>query len=470
MNKNSKIVALLTVILLLAGIFIKIYYIDYTETWERQHDVISFGAEEGQAAYIEYFLYNKQLPDFDPRTKWGFFQPPLHHIVSAFTISVSERFGAGEKRARENTQIPTCLYMIALTLMSAYVLLKSKGLFKVFSKDSNICSEGLLITLAVIGVHPMFIFFSGSINNDALALTLSLVALIIASVWYQNPNIILTVLMAIAIGLAMIAKLTGGLVAVPIGILMVLKVFGFDGGIRSDGHTKIKGIDRIRLFFKKYFVKMLLFSAVVFPLGLSYSIYNKLKWGMPFNYIPPVGERFPESVTMRNRLFDITTDSVYTKLISRGDAYDEYNVPLMIVKTSLFGEYSFADVSRWMKPLSMLLFISAVVLIIVALYATVYVTFGKNSKLSLKWKILLFGTYITYLVAYLYFALSSNNFSAQDFRYSAICIVCEGIFLGLFADSIKNSKIRFGISAVALCFAMSSFFMFTLLGIKAPVY
>ena len=89
--------------------------------------------------------------------------------------------------------------------------------------------------------------------------------------------------------------------------------------------------------------KMLIFAAIVFPLGLSFSIRNKLKWDVPFNYIPPVGENFPESVTMKNRLLDIGTDSVYTKMIARGDAFDEYNVFLALIKTSLFGEYSFSD-------------------------------------------------------------------------------------------------------------------------------
>lgn len=472
MSKNNKIIALVLAVLLVTGIFIKAYYISYTETWERQHDVISFGADEGHAAYIEYILNNKKLPDFDPSTKWAFFQPPLHHIVSAFVMYVSEKSGASEKQTQENTQIPTCLYMIILTFMSAYAFFKAKGDYKIFanSNRSKLYTEGLAVTLAVVGLHPLFIFLSGSINNDALALVLSFTALIIASVWYRKPSVFWTVILAVSIGLAMVSKLTGGLVAVPIGILMFMKMFGFNGELRSDGHTKIKISDRLSLFFRKYFGKTLLFSVVVFPLGLSYSIWNKVKWDIPINYIPHVGENFPDSITIKNRIFDIATDSVYTKLISRGDAFDEYNVPLMIVKTSLFGEYSFLDVSRWMKPLGLAIFTSAIILIAVSLFATIYITFSKKSKIALKWKVILFGTYITYLVAYLYFALSSSNFSAEDFRYSAICIVCEGIFLGLFVDSIKNSKVRIFISVVAFCFAVSSFLMFTLLGIKAPVY
>lgn len=455
--------------LLLAGIFIKIYYINYTETWQRQHDVIGFGADEGHAAYIEYILENRQLPDFDPREKWGFFQPPLHHIVSAFVIYVSEGLGMDEHSSQENTQVMTCFYMILLTFCSIYMFLKSKGVTKLVSDNSRnkLLTEGAVSLVAIVSLHPMFILLSGSINNDALALILSVLSLIVAASWYEKPGIFRTVLLAILIGLSMLAKLTGGLVAVPIGILMFMKFFGLSGGLTSDGRARVTVFDRISFFFRKYLVKAVVFAAVVFPVGLSFSIRNKIKWDVPLNYIPPVGEVFPESVTFKNRIFDVFSGSVYTILTTRGDAYDEYNVPSTLVKTSLFGEYSFADVSRWMKPLTLIVFASAIVLIAVALVATVYMIFSRKSKMNTKWKIIVAGTYFTYLAAYLYFAFSSNNFSAQDFRYSAICIVCEAIFTGLFVDTVKNTKFKNFVTAVAIIFAASSFLTYALLGFKS---
>lgn len=462
MKNKSGLTKIIIIALLLLGIGIKLYYINYTETWERQHDVISFGADEGHAAYIEYILNNKSLPDFDPREKWGFFQPPLHHIISAFVMDISMKAGLDIKRCQENTQIPTCIYMIMLSLMSIYIFAKTRGLHK-----DKILSNGCLVMLAIVALHPMFIIMSGSINNDALQLVMSLFALIVAAKWYEKPSILRTVFLAVIIGLSMLAKLTGGLVAVPIAIVMLTKVFGFDGGIRADKNTKVRINDRLRFFFRKYFAKMLIFAAVVFPLGLSFSIRNKLKWDVPINYIPPVGENFPESITMKNRLLDIATDSVYTKMVARGDGFDEYNVFLALIKTSLFGEYNFSDVSRWMKPLSLVLFVSAILVILFALYATLQVAFSKKIKLPIVWKVLLIGTYVTYLAAYFYFALSSSNFSAQDFRYAGICIVCEGIFAGIYADSIKNKRALMLIKVVAITFALSSFLTYALLGFKA---
>lgn len=461
--KSSKFRAFIVIGLILAGIFIKAYYISYTETWERQHDVISFGADEGHAAYIEYIFNNKKLPDFDPREKWGFFQPPLHHIISAEVMGIAKGLGSDEHRMQESTQIPTCIYMIALIFMALYIYMRAKGCVKLSSTSNkrNLYSEGAIAMLSIVALHPMFILLSGSINNDALALFLSLLAIIVAAAWYEKVTYFRTILLAVVIGLAMNAKLTGGLVAVPIGYLMLVKFFGFDGTSRGSGFSH-----RVS-HFKKYIPKIVAFALVVFPLGLGFSIRNKIKWGVPINYIPPVGEVFPDGITLRNRLLDLYTDSVYTKMIKRGDAFDEYNVPLALVKTSLFGEYSFADVSRWMKPLSIIVFISAILLIVIGIIAIFSVARGNNCKVPYKWKVLILGTYITYLLAYLYFALSSDNFSAQDFRYSAICIVCQGIMTGLFVDSVKNKKLVNLITVIALIFAASSFLMYALLGFKS---
>lgn len=463
MNKKRFFI-LLTVGLLLFGVFIKCYYVHYTETWERQHDVIGFGADEGHAAYIEYILYNRHLPDFDPREKWAFFQPPLHHIVSAFVIYTSQKFGANINKAQENTQLATCFYMILVMLVAIWMYFKAMDK-KPKAEGLSLASEGLITMLSIVGLHPIFILMSGSINNDALALILSLLSLVIAIKWYEKPGLLTTALLAICIGLGMIAKLTGGLVAVPIGILMVIKFLGLDGNV--EGPFTQRFGERIKYFLSNYLLKAVVFVVIVFPLGLSFSIYNKLKWDMPLNYIPPVGENFPETVTFADRLFNIKMGSVYPCLISRGDEYDEYNVILSAIKTSLFGEYSYADVSRYMKPLTFVLFVAAVLLILVGLYVTFYMTFSKKSKLNIQLRIVLFGTWATYFLAYLYFALSSNNFSAQDFRYAAICIVCEGVFTGAYVDMISDKKQKRIITTTAVIFAVSSFMTYFLLGIKS---
>lgn len=467
MNKKRFII-FLTAAVFLFGALIKVYYINYTQTWERQHDVISFGADEGHAAYIEYILNEKKLPDFDPRQKWAFFQPPLHHIISAAVIFVSQRIGLSLQTAQENTQVMTLIYMLFTAFFAACFYLYASGYRKTDRIGvKGIFTDGFLCMGAIVSFHPLFILLSGSINNDALALVLSLLSLFLAARWYEKRSFLNTVLLALSIGLSMLAKLTGGLVSVPIAILMLKVFLGYDGTLLGGKNTKITFADRIKYFFSKYFVKAVVFAAVVFPVGLSFSLYNKIKWDMPINYIPPVGENFPESITLSQRLFSIKTDSIYTYLTTRGDAYDEYSIPLSIVKTSIFGEYDFSSVSRWMRPVGIILFASTVCLILTGIIATGHVMLSKKKIISAKWKIILFGTYITYFLSYIYFALSHRNFSAQDFRYAAICIVCEAIFIGLYVDNINNKYVKYAIEVLSLVFAACSFAAYFIIGYKS---
>ena len=481
-NKNKKrLFILVAVLVFILGMFSKMYYVHYTETWQRQHDVISFGADEGHAAYIEYILNNKKLPDFDPREKWGFFQPPLHHIVSATVMDVSKSLGFNEKACQENTQLMTCFYM--LFVMAAAMCIYYKAYYEkgTYTSKSGVSSYirmgqtdclGAVVVASVAGLHPIFTLLSGSINNDALALFLSVASILMAAAWYSKPTWMRTVALALLIGLSMFAKLTGGLTAVAIGILMAYRALGFSvtgdntyATSAFDGE-KVDFAERVRYAVRNYLTKFVLFAIIVFPIGLFWSIRNMIKWDMPFNYIPPVGENFPENVTMMDRIFNVRTSSVYPLMMGNGDAYDEYNTFLLMLKSSLFGEYNYSELGRLVRYDSALLFVLAIVLIVVGLIATFVVTFSKKSELTIKWKILLFGTWLTYLLAYLYFVFSSSNFSAGDFRYSAICIMIEGIYIGLFVDKLNNKVVKYGITCVSIMFAVMSFIVYAMLGIR----
>lgn len=445
-NKNKFLILLIGVFL--AGFLIKAYYVSYTETWMRQHDVISFGAEEGHAAYIEYILNNKSLPDFDPREKWAFFQPPLHHIISAMSMAVSKAIGFPEKRVQENVQLLTLLYM-CFTMLISYGICKKLLLSK----------RATIISMAIIGVHPIFTLLSGSINNDALSLVLAVLAIYMAIIWYEKPTVINTVILALAIGLSMMAKLTGALVAPGIGILMLMKIF--------EEKKIFKGI-------KDYFVRLVIFTVIVAPIGLWWSVRNVLKWHMPVNYIPPVGEQFPDEITLLDRLFDMTISSPYVSLINNGDAYDEHNVFYALIKTSLFGEYNYNEYSRALIIFAWVLLVVSVVIALFALFATVKVLENcvktmNNSENTCEENryIVLAITYIAYLFAYLSFALSYSNFSAQDFRYSAITIIIESIFLGKYIDMSESKWFFRIITALTAVFCICSLLIYAVIGLRS---
>ena len=432
------------------GIFIKIAYILYTAVWTRQHDVISFGAGEGHAAYIEYILYNKSLPNFDPRLIWGFFQPPLHHAIAAAWMWINVRLGIAERQLQESVQVLTLCYMCVLMLVTYFIC-----------KELAMKQRGTLITMLIVSFHPIFILLSGSINNDALSTALSAVALYIAILWYKKPKVFTIILLALAIGFAMMAKLSAGLIAPGIGALMLYKLI----------------TDRTQ--WKKYIAQFAAFAIVVFPIGLWWPVRNKILWNMPANYIPEVGEQLTHSGII-SRLFDIRMSSVYPAMINNSDAYDEYNVFLAMVKTSLFGESNFGQLSSIINPFAIGLFVTCVLLIIVALISFVMLLVDKEASPEAGYKILLAVTAVSVMAGYMMFALGYNNFSAQDFRYAAIVIVVMALFTGLYddrADAIASSKkcqevkakrigiYRKSVFAITILFAFCSAMVYFLVGI-----
>ncbi len=422
-----------------AGTFVKFSYVLYTGYWNRQHDVIDFTAGEGHASYITYILEHKAIPDFDPRKLWGFFQPPLHHIVSAIWMKICLVLGLPQEFAQENVQGLTFFYMSAMMILVYFVC-----------KELELGKRGTLITMVISALHPMFTIFSGSINNDALALFLMTLAFYLGIVWYKRPKWYTIVLLAFAIGLSMVAKLTAGLIAPAVAALFLLKL--------------ITEKDQ----WRQYLLQYCLFGVICVPIGLSWTIRNKVLFDMPLNYIPPVGEQYGDLPFVK-RLFDFRMETVFPAMISQGNSFDEHNVFLSIFKSALFGEYHYDQITPLATPVSAALLIVSVVLAFMALYATYKMLFGRKSTLKIEWKWYLGLAYAVILAGYFGFALSYSNFSAQDFRYAGLVIPIEAILLGIYADGLdvsvkKNKVLSATITGATALFGACSLILYLMIG------
>ena len=189
---------------------LRLFYVYYTPAWRRQHDVIGFGAEEGQAAFIEYFHQGHMLIDFDPRLRWGFFQPPLHHMIAALWIRLLEFAGIAYEAACEHVQILTLIYSL-ITLFFVFLI------FRYMKLDD----EALLAAFAIAAVHPGFILMAGSVNNDMLAVMFTVMTIFFGLKWYDDPSWLYTVILAFTIGLGMMAKISAALAAIALIIIVI---------------------------------------------------------------------------------------------------------------------------------------------------------------------------------------------------------------------------------------------------------
>ncbi len=429
---------------MITGMMVRLIYVIYTPVWCRQHDVIDFGASEGHAAYMEYILSHKALPDFDPTSVWAFFQPPLHHAVSAVWMWYNIRMGVTVERMHKNVQILPMMYM-AVMIFVVYLICKEIGMRK----------AGTIVVMLASSLHPMFIIMSGSINNDALSVMLTVVSIYVAIRWYMYPTTGKIIALAFSIGLAMSAKFSSAMVAIPIAFLMLYKMF--------------TDTDRLKVRSKviSYILELIPFALIVFPLGLWWPVRNKMLFNVDPGYIPDVGENIG-GAGMVSRLFDVRTASPFLYMKANGYQYDEYNLVLATFKSALFDEGKFANISPLLTIIGwMLLFVSMgfAVIQIVAMIKTVT---DKEAGPDKGLKLFLAIGFITFTVSYLSFVFKYSSTPSMNLRYAVPVIIIPILFEGLRVDRLTATgciALSRMVLAVSLSFAVLSAAFYILLGL-----
>ena len=98
-------------LMIAAGVMLRLTYDLYTGFSERQHDVGYFNHTWGHANYIEYWYNNGlKLPDFDVRMIWQYYHPPFHHWLMALLLKLLNICGMEYMKACEALQILLLLY------------------------------------------------------------------------------------------------------------------------------------------------------------------------------------------------------------------------------------------------------------------------------------------------------------------------------------------------------------------------
>ena len=432
---------------MIAGMFLKLTYVMYTPVWCRQHDFIDFGAGEGHAAYMEYILSHKALPDFDPRSVWAFFQPPLHHMISAAWMWLNIRIGIAEDHMHKNVQVLPLVYMCVLMIF-VYMI----------CQELNMKKGGTLVTMLIVSFHPVYILMSGSLNNDALCVMLSVIAVYVAILWYMYPTTGKIVLLALSVGLAMFAKLSAFLTTIGIGCMMIYKI------VTDTDRFK----DKARVI--SYLLELIPFSLIVFPLGLWWSVRNKMLFDMPVGYIPDVGEKV-DGASIASRLFDLRTASPFLYMKSNGYQYDEYNIILATIKSSLFGEGDFAHMPFCVTVAGWILLAAAICVIALKITGCVRTLVSKEAGPDTGIKILLGVTAAANIIGYFWFALSGANLSAMDLRYAAASVSVLAVFSGLWYDRLgllKKKKTMILVMSASGAFAALSLLFYILVGVFTP--
>ncbi|MBR4868986.1 MAG: hypothetical protein IKU10_07500, partial [Clostridia bacterium] len=456
--KNGKLNPRTAMVLLVAaGFILRLLYVLYTPVSVRQHDVwyFSYGPFEGlenhrHAEYIEYIATNLKLPMTDP-TAVGLSQiyhPPFHHLIAGLWLRLQWMIGIDKAASYENIQLLTLFYSSALMILTARIAncLQVKGWAKT-------------LMVSIVCFHPTLILMAGSVNNDILSFTLAIYGVFTALRWYQNPKIKTIIPVAFGVGLSMMTKLSGGLVAVAIALLFLWKWF-----------TELKHHSPLG---KAIFWQFALFAVICVPIALWWPFKNSLLYDMPLTYVPALSansDQYIGDYTFLQRLFGIEPGALNQLFVAwqthdTPTAYNEYNLILALLKTSMFGEFTlFTPEMGLAYPLAMTfaygLFFANVGLILLSLYALVRWLI-RNYNTPTPW---VFALLIAVpLFSYVQFCFGFPQTCTQNFRYVLPALLGGAAALGV---HLKHSSkpFRLTMTIFTLAFCACSVAVYTMLG------
>jgi 4-amino-4-deoxy-L-arabinose transferase-like glycosyltransferase len=395
----------LIVILIAAGIVMRIGYMLYTSFRARGHDIGAFD-QTGHFAYMYRLFSDGALPQSN---EYQFYHPPFAHIVQALVVKVFSWFqpGAQVDALFEAAKIVPCFASCAVLWVCRSIC-----------RETKLSSRATALALAVLAFHPTFYIFASSVNNDPLMLLCFMIAVLYTIRWYYAPTMKHILFTALAIGLGMMTKLSAAAVALftaPVFLAVLVKAFRE----KKPGH--IIG-------------QFAAFAGVCAPLGLWYPIRNYIKFGQAFGHVYTLSREsklYSGGYSFAQRFLSFPVDQTLSPLYCQ--PYGDYNLWLYTLKCSVFGEFSFEQ-AEWMGAL---LIAANLALILVSLAAMVYVMCccretNKFARFGLFWLWLVqIGSFIVFNVGFPFGC-------TMDFRYIVPTAIIGAIYTGIALDHLKG--------------------------------
>lgn len=389
-------------LLLILGCALRVWYAIKTPVTLRGHDIWQLSADaKGKAAYLLRLVEWGKLPD---SYELQFYQQPFYYLLSAL-VAVIIRGITGITEATFLVNAGKVVSCVA----SCLSLFLSERLLRECCLNKKVVGYGV----AILSFTPVFWLTGGRLGEDALTF-LFMVAVILGTIrWEKNPDWKHTVLLAILYGCGMMTKIS---LAFP----------AFYTAYRFWKNRKIK------LFIPK----MGVFALISLPLGMWYSIRNYILFGQPIGYVLPQGgalDRESYSYVARFFSFDIKSwlSSPYA------DPFSDYNLPIYLLKTELFGEFTY-DMPVWIPTIFLL--VSTLLTLAVAAIGIYRIcrwkTFSGDKRPLIYG--LLFGAY----TAISYFELPYG--CSMDFRYYMMLTVCKVMVLCGFLGEKTGAETEVG--------------------------
>ena len=416
-----------------AGFILRGIMVLFTPMNFQQHDVSSFapGFQGFHDDYIMYVYENWALPDGDVRDLGQLYHPPLHYFLSALFFKLNSVIFPGRAAAAD------CLKTLPYIWSSGFVLFSLK-IFRQF----KLKGAALVSALVFVCFHPQTVFLAIQINNDALALMLFVAAMYLSLKWYETPELTTILFAALAIGCAMMTKLSMGFVAFPAGFLFLARLVKAVREKGADSKTTAGGMIK----------QFVLFGVLVIPLGLWYPVKNFLEHGTPLTYvftIDSTGGQDIWSYSAWQRLFAPSSESLKMPFLTMSSSKSavDYNMFVALLKTSVFDERNYE--SDYLTKAACCLLAAALIVAFVILACALILTvrYIRKKQMTAGFASLLILCAVM-LICYVSFCFNYPVVCTESFRYIAPVLPAAGVFLGLAG---QESRIKAIWKTVYIC-------------------
>jgi 4-amino-4-deoxy-L-arabinose transferase-like glycosyltransferase len=411
----------LAALLMVCGLILRVGYIWYTLYWSRQHDIgVWEGAwVRGHGFYIDYYVEHWLPPG---ELFWQSHHPPLFHFLAGKLLALLQALGKGYHESYESLQLAGAA-VSGLIMLVSYRVFRQLGL-----KDAP-----LLLATALVAFHPTLIILAGSVNNDNLMVLFVLWAFSLTLRWRGEQSMKTTVLLALAIGLGMLTKLSAALVSLVTAAVFIERL------ARREGRAAV--IRRLGVFF-----------AICVPLGVWYSVYLSVRFGLPPGYIQAPGASiYIGNYSLAHRFLYIPAEQWGFLPYCQINTAVDNNVLMYIIKCSLFGEFRYTGGGFAPLPL---VFVNTA-LIALSLAAMVWCAVKRRGGLLL-------ALWLAHMAGYVGFNITMPYICTMDARYLVPAIVCGAGFLGLAAPEKGAGRwLSRGVYALAgvFCVLVCVFFL-----------
>lgn len=427
------------------GFLLSSYYVFGINIVTHQHDVFTFDSGKGHAGYIKHLLVNHKLPNFDVRTKWQFYHPPLHHAICAIWLFFNENIlNINSTKAKEGLQILTLFY-------SMCVIISSYRIFKIFNIKNELA---IYLSMTIISFSPTFIYFSASINNDVLSVVFFLKIIEYTLQWisFQSFCNILKIFLFFLLGMS--TKISTFII-IPSILLIFFYVY----------YKQMK--------IKKIF-QIILFLLIIIPLSFWYNLRNQIYWQVPIFYVQelPIDDQYINK-NFINRITDFSFyqfKKVYLQWAWRNE-YNEFNPTIALLKTSIFGEFiderNFENFPLIEKYLTKYFFWINCLLILMMLITFIYLSYN-NINIKLEYRIFFTSLILCMLASYYYMTYKYPFVCTMNFRYVTPLLVIGSLYIGKLIDFLHSKNnfkyLKTIISFIIISYAICSTIMILIIG------